>query len=1006
VALVGGDEALLEAHRKAAYRGIFELERFVQVEQEKERRRYRETSGSMVAARFEHKTSRKADPHLHSHFVVMNMTRRSDGCWRALKEWEVFGALPLATSVYRAEMARLLAGLGYRVVVRPAGSVGIDGLTKEQLDHFSQRTKEIEAYLSKHGQSGARAVERAALTTREAKAGDLDTSTLMACWQERARNLGIDFRGIRKRLSEERVYRPEVALAVAREAVAFAVTHVSEMRAVFQERELEVAALHHGMGRIVVDDVRAAVGEQKGVIRLRDPRFPCDLLTTKEALHLEIRAIGLMRAGQGLGSAGRGSFRPNRALDPDQERVVRFVLDGRDLVIGLRAREGTRKACALSALREAAEECGWSVRVLSPQEPADNLLPDAGIDNAVAARSGGIDSNPLPRELWIVAGADFLGSKLAVSILERAAQRGAKVVLVGDPRRCHAVEAGNPFAYLRQAGLRTHSLYPSGRQHDPVLREVVARVSEGRIPEAVTILGDRGRILEIANLKDRHRAIVNEVLRAPESVVIVARNDERHELNRLIRQELIATGRVEGGSVTLSVAMSRGLRWTQKGEARSYQVGDRLRFLDRWRRHKIARGSEGRVRAVDLSRNRVAVQTGDGRVLGYDPRRYRAVEVSSVEEHRFAVGDRVQLGALRKPKRASGEFGTIRSLAAGRVHILLDSGRRTTLRLGEGPLALTHGYAILPPHDLGKTVDRVLLSVDTSEPREIVNREHFFFSIVTARRDAIVFTDSRKDLAVALGREAGRTSDVDLIGKRNRERRLRDEGHRSEPGPARHSDDGRRAPGIETDRANGGPRPAVVRGDREPGGPLPHADREGAAARHGPGRAREAPRGAGGAGQAARGPRGSERAASTSPLRAAERVSPPRDGTNRGGGGRRAHPGGDGGGAAVRASAAGWRGLEAGDGPRSEGPGGDNRHPDDASDGGHWVRTLAVGTRHDSAWPSGSPSDQPGKRTRNPSLPALSEVLERVRALERLEEARARRPQPAPTVDRGPERDR
>jgi conjugative relaxase-like TrwC/TraI family protein len=1004
-ALVGGDEAILEAYRKAVLKGFFELERFAQVDQVRHGLRRKETTGSMVAARFEHKTNRKADPHLHNHIVVMNMTQTADGCWRALVEREVFGALPLATAVHRAELARLLGELGYRVLVRPDGRVGIDGLTKEQLDHFSRRRKEVEAYLLKYGLSGPRAAERAALNTREAKARDVDPATLVASWMERARNLGIDLRGLRERCSDVRVVGAETVRAAARESVAFALAHVSQTRAVFQEREIEVVALNHGLGRIVVEDVRAAVQEQEGVIRMRDFRLPSDLLTTRQALRLEKRAIDLMRAGQDVGFALRGSFRPPRELGPDQERVVRFVLDGRDHVIGLRAREGTRKPSALSALREAAEGCGWRVGVLSPEWLATNQPPDAGFDVAVGAPGRG-DSNPHPRELWIVDSADRLSSKLAVSILEKASETGAKVVLVGDPQRCHPVEVGNPFAYLRRAGLRTHGLYPSGRQQDRVLREVVARTSEGRDAEAIAALGDGGRILEIANVKDRHQAIVNEFLKAPESLVIVARNDERIELNRLIREALIAAGKVEGSGSAVPVAVSRGLTEAQKGDARSYEVGDRIRFLERWSRHGIARGSEGRVLAVDQSRNRIAVQSGDGRIFDYDPRRCRCVEVSAIEAQHFAVGDRVQLRAFRKPRAASGEFGTIRSLDPGRIHILLDRGRWTRLRRGEEPLPLTHAYAIVSPRELGKTVDRVLLSVDTSVPPELVNRELFFFSIVTARREALVFTDNQKDLAAAVGREADRSSGAHSMRRRKLRGKSRDEGHRLQLERAR-LDDGARA-GIDADRANGGPRTGVERGDGKPRGPLPLANRQGAAAPHNAGRAREAARHAGGARQEARGPGRPQRAATASPLRTAERVSPACDGADGAGGDRRARPGGSGGRAAARASAAGYRGLEAGGGPLAEGPHGDDRAPDYASDRGPGVPALAVsrGASREPAPGSGSEPDRPRARTGKPGLPPLSGVLERVRALERLDEERALRPRPAPRVDRELERDR
>jgi conjugative relaxase-like TrwC/TraI family protein len=1003
--LVGGDEAVLEAYRKAVLKGFLELERFAQVDQVHHGLRRKDTTGSMVAARFEHKTNRKADPHLHSHIFVMNMTQTGEGCWRALVEREVFGALPLATAVHRAELARLLGKLGYRVVVRPDGRVGIDGLTKEQLDHFSRRRKEVEAYLLKHGLSGPRAAERAALNTREAKARDVDPAALLASWRERARNLGIDLRGLQERYSEVRVVSAETVRSAARESVAFALAHVSQTRAVFQERELEVAALNHGLGRIVVEDVRAAVQEQEGVIRMRDSRLPSDLLTTREALRLERRTIDLMRAGRDVGFALRGSFRPPNDLGPDQERVVRFVLDGRDHVIGLRAREGTRKPSALSALREAAKGCGWRVRVLSPEGPATNLLPDAGFDVAEGAGGRG-HSSPHRPELWIVDSADRLSSKLAVSILEKASQTGAKVVLVGDPQRCHPVEAGNPFAYLRRAGLRTHGLYPSGRQQDRVLRKVVARTSEGRDPEAIAALADKGRIFEIANPKDRHQAIVNEVLKAPESLVIVARNDERIQLNRLIREALIEAGRVEGSGSLVPVAVSRGLTESEKGEARSYEVGDRIRFRERWSRHGIKRGSEGRVLAVDLERNRIAVQSGDGRVFEYDPRRCPSVEVSAIEAHHFAVGDRVQLGALRKPRAASGEFGTVRSLDPGRIHILLDSGRRTRLRRGEEPLPLNHAYAIASPRELGKTVDRVLLSVDTSGPPELVNRELFFFSIATARREALVFTDSQKDLAAAVGRQADGSPGAHSMRRRRLRGKSRDERHGLELGRPR-LEDGPRA-GIDADRANGGPRAGVERGDGEPGGPLPLADRQGAAAPHDASRAGETARRADGAGQEARGPGRPQRAATASALRTAERVSPARDGADRAGGDRRARPGGSGGRAARRASTSGYGGVEAGGGPRAESSHGDDRAPDDASDRDPGVGALAVsrGARREPAPRSGSEPDRPRARTGKPSLPPLSGVLERVRALERQDDERAPRPQRAPRVDREFERDR
>ena len=46
-------------------------------------------TGNLVTAAFQHDLSRAKDPQLHTHVIVMNMTERSDGQWRAISNEEV-----------------------------------------------------------------------------------------------------------------------------------------------------------------------------------------------------------------------------------------------------------------------------------------------------------------------------------------------------------------------------------------------------------------------------------------------------------------------------------------------------------------------------------------------------------------------------------------------------------------------------------------------------------------------------------------------------------------------------------------------------------------------------------------------------------------------------------------------------------------------------------------------------------------------------------------------------
>jgi len=73
------------------------------------------TTGNVIAASFRHETSRALDPQLHSHCVVLNITRRADGEWRAIDARRIFRAQRLANEIYQAELRKQLLGLGYEV---------------------------------------------------------------------------------------------------------------------------------------------------------------------------------------------------------------------------------------------------------------------------------------------------------------------------------------------------------------------------------------------------------------------------------------------------------------------------------------------------------------------------------------------------------------------------------------------------------------------------------------------------------------------------------------------------------------------------------------------------------------------------------------------------------------------------------------------------------------------------------------------------------------------------
>jgi conjugative relaxase-like TrwC/TraI family protein len=253
--LVGKALRLIDAHGKAVSRALVELEQYAL----SRRRGGTEwvVTGNVVAARFDHIAARPAsgvedgygpDPHLHTHVVIANMTRRPDGEWRGLDPIEIYRAQAFATAVYRSELAGQVQQLGYEI--RIGGRDGrweLAGYTREQVMAFSRRRQDIERTLAREGLAGAEAAQNIAHRTRLSK-DHRDEESLKAEWRSRAQEYGIQVEHYLLQSCERgsiQFLYPEKAEAAVRQSI----NENIEREAVIDRRALEAKALQHAMGK-------------------------------------------------------------------------------------------------------------------------------------------------------------------------------------------------------------------------------------------------------------------------------------------------------------------------------------------------------------------------------------------------------------------------------------------------------------------------------------------------------------------------------------------------------------------------------------------------------------------------------------------------------------------------------------------------------------------------------------------------------------------------------------
>lgn len=783
-ALLGEDGRLIEAHRRSVSRALAEIEHYALSRQHGGTEWV--VTENIVAARFDHVAARPSqssaddgygpDPHLHTHVVIANMTRRPDGAWRGLDPVEIYRSQTFATAVYRSELAREVESLGYRInVTGTDGRWELDGYTREQVMAFSRRRQDIEEELARQGLNGAAAAQNIAHQTRGEK--DLrDEQSLKAEWRMRAREYGISTERVAS-VANTRGLPAFGAIEAVADAVRLSAAHNTEREAVIDRRALEATALQNLMGAADLPQVRAESQRHElaaELIRVGNAiTSPQGAYTTPQMVALEKENLALMRSGLGrateIASSDQvKSWAVKRGLLPDQTDAAEVTLSATDWVTAIEGRAGSAKTTTVGAIKEFAAEHGYLVRGFAPTTRAVKALSEVGLPARTVA---GLLENPIEparKELWIIDESSLLATRQVNGLLRKARDSEVdRIVFVGDQRQHHAIEAGRPIYQMQRAGMVAARLETIRRQRDPDLRRSVFHASAGKISEALAVLDQRGDIREVGNAAERYRAIAAEYMaahRAGERVLVVSpANEERRELNAAIRAALKQAGGITGPEIEQTILLGRDLTRQQRGRAHNYEVGDVIRFTRGSKRHGLEKDTYASVENVDRGRHRLTVRISDGRAVEYFPSRLAGVAVFRTERRGFSPGERIQ---FRAPDRtlgvANGEFASILAIDSQRATLRLDDGRKVSAA-AERLRHIDHGYASTSHSSQGATVDRVIVNVDTTRSAQLVNRKQFYVSISRARHAVSIYTDDRERLRQTVSRNREKSTALERL---------------------------------------------------------------------------------------------------------------------------------------------------------------------------------------------------------------------------------------------------
>ncbi len=778
-ALVHGDERLIAAHNRAVTAAVSHLEQHAAATRIRTPDGVtRERTGELVVATYRHSTNREAEPQLHTHAVIANATRDTEGQWRSLESRPLYRLQIEAGEVYRNELARSARELGYTIERTMAGghaSFELKEVSAAKRAQFSSRSAQIEAALLERGKNRETATamekETATLDTRETKRS-VDHAALREQWQNAAKEAG---QAVDQRPAAQAYDGRQAADA----SVQNAAEHLSERQARFSERELLAESRRQALGSASEAELRGALtrATAAGTLVARETHA-YDVVTghrtmqhgyaTREGLETERQMLALANAGAGgvapwanrevtEAAVARQESQSGHAFNAAQRETTVALLTGSARVALVQGYAGTAKTTSvLAATADELRRQGWTVEALAPTRQAAETLGRAigaeGRTIAAFLHAVSASREASARTAYLVDEASLLGARDMARLLEQT-QRG-RVVLVGDVKQLGSIEAGAAFRQLQEhSALKTSVLDVIVRQKDESLRAAVNEALRGDASAALSNVDVRqleGRTDRVAAIARDYAALSPE--QRAQTLVIAPGRDDRAAINLAIRDELSTRGELTGPEAKITVLERLDLTRVQARQAAAYHVGDILRAGRDYASLGLARGDSGRIVAIDAEPNRLMLERNDGQRIGIDPARYTRFSAWSAHELGMQAGDRITLRELAGSMKG-GTVLTVERIDVGALHLRDAHGRTQTLPTSKA-VALDYAYAQTAHQAQGSTCTRVLLHAE-SDRNNLMNQQSLYVALSRATHEAIVYTDDRAALATQVNRTSG-----------------------------------------------------------------------------------------------------------------------------------------------------------------------------------------------------------------------------------------------------------
>jgi conjugative relaxase-like TrwC/TraI family protein len=804
MALVAGDERLIEAQDKAVSATIAFAEKYVAMTRIRDGEAVNEVNTeNLLVATFRHETSRADDPLIHTHSIILNAVQDADGKWRSMESRELYKLQMTLGEVYRQNLAHNVVALGYQIEKGKDSMFEIVGVPHKVLETFSTRSAQIEEHLAKNGKDRSTASveekQMATLISRDAKSSS-DRGALVTKWRAQADDLGFSQRARTGlvQTAKDIAAQPRHDISLegraqihAGQAVAFAASKLSEREAVVAASDLVKEAGRFVLGRaspLHIDQaVQKAVAERDLVERAFVNRRGLETagFTTPANIEAEKQILFIERAGRGstvpiltgaqaailIGKASLKAQDQGHAWNVGQKRATLALLTTANRVSAVQGFAGTAKTTTvMKTLAYAAKAQGLEVRAFAPSASAARTLGDAlqtdgwTLERHLRTQEKKATPERGCKQLWLLDEASLVSAADMARLLSATQTADAKLILVGDVKQLGSIGAGAAFAQLQAGGMQTLVLDKIVRQTNTKTREAVEHAIKGQAQKTMKALeAGGGRLIEVADASKRYTEIAKLFADFSKSerantLVLDPSKEGRETLTAAIRAQLIAKNELGRDALRFDALVPKDMTKAERLQPASYDKGDVVIFAKAKPDKRIMAQTAYEVTGTNGEKGLVQIVSKSGFELRLEPAHWGQAEVFTKAQMQLREGDRVAFTRNDHQKdRVNGATGIVTSVSAdlSTATLKTENGERQELDLVHArDQHLRHAWVDTIYAAQGKTAERVLIHAESGRTN-LIDQKAMYVAISRAKAEAVIVTDSREKLIRGLSERGG-----------------------------------------------------------------------------------------------------------------------------------------------------------------------------------------------------------------------------------------------------------